>query len=240
VSVEAMTEVFKHSPYTLGTRLVHLAIADVVNDGHDWLFWGAQSSLAAKAKVSRRTVMDAIDKMINDGYLALVEERPGYPNAYRFLRPWAGGCAEFSQGGEKLLRTGCEEQRSEAIFLTEVKPKGRASRCPEPFLLTSDMREWAAKETPRLDVRKETASFVDYWRGAPGAKGLKVDWIATWRNSLRRSNDRLPGGSTPPASRERRNYDMPIDHSAFVPPELAAPPPAELRAMIPNREEPAT
>jgi hypothetical protein len=33
-------------------------------------------------------------------------------------------------------------------------------------------------------------SFRDYWRGAPGAKGRKSDWSATWRNWCRREAER--------------------------------------------------
>lgn len=29
-------------------------------------------------------------------------------------------------------------------------------------------------------------NFVDYWRAVPGKGGVKLDWPATWRNSLRR------------------------------------------------------
>lgn len=33
-------------------------------------------------------------------------------------------------------------------------------------------------------------NFLDYWRAAPGAKGIKSDWFATWRNWCRRENDK--------------------------------------------------
>jgi hypothetical protein len=28
-------------------------------------------------------------------------------------------------------------------------------------------------------------NFIDYWRGVPAAKGVKLDWQATFRNQLR-------------------------------------------------------
>jgi len=37
--------------------------------------------------------------------------------------------------------------------------------------------------------------FVDYWRGCPGAKGRKSDWLATWRNWCRSNAERAPGSS---------------------------------------------
>ena len=38
------------------------------------------------------------------------------------------------------------------------------------------------------EAKQEAASFVDYWAGISGAKGVKADWQATWRNSVRRSH----------------------------------------------------
>lgn len=82
-----MTWVFDHSPYTLGTRLLHLAIADIVNEDNDWLLWASQPKLAAKAKVSIPTVGSGLKRMCADGYLELVEKNVGRPSVYRFLRP---------------------------------------------------------------------------------------------------------------------------------------------------------
>lgn len=63
----------------------------------------------------------------------------------------------------------------------------RGTRVPDTFPVTDAMREWAASEGfTNLDLDRVTAEFVDYWRGVPGAKGVKVDWIATWRNRVRR------------------------------------------------------
>lgn len=82
-----MTWVFDHSPYKLGARLVHLAIADIVNEDNDWLLWAAQTKLADKALVSQPTVSSTIRRMCDEGYLELVEYRPGAASIYRFLRP---------------------------------------------------------------------------------------------------------------------------------------------------------
>lgn len=70
---------------------------------------------------------------------------------------------------------------------TNTHPARRATRLPEPFMLTAPMREWAAKEMgiEGEAVREATREFVDYWRGVPGQRGTKLDWPATWRNSLR-------------------------------------------------------
>jgi hypothetical protein len=51
------------------------------------------------------------------------------------------------------------------------------------------MVEWARRECPTVDGRRETEKFIDYFRAAPGAKGVKLDWLATWRNWMRKAEE---------------------------------------------------
>ena len=62
----------------------------------------------------------------------------------------------------------------------------RGSRIPSPFPVTPEMVEWARKECPSLNHKTVTDAFVDYWTACPGARGVKLDWVATWRNWMRR------------------------------------------------------
>jgi hypothetical protein len=60
----------------------------------------------------------------------------------------------------------------------------RGSRIPEDFAVTQGHRDLAAKEQlPNPDT--EIAKFKDYWKSQPGAKGVKLDWNATFNNWLR-------------------------------------------------------
>lgn len=61
----------------------------------------------------------------------------------------------------------------------------RGSRLPQPFMLTAEMRTWAATEAPHVDLENATREFCDYWRSIPGQRGRKLDWVATWRNRIR-------------------------------------------------------
>ncbi|MFE2772264.1 helix-turn-helix domain-containing protein [Microbacterium resistens] len=70
----------------------------------------------------------------------------------------------------------------------EVAPRKRGSRIPDPFVLTAEMKAWAASEVPGLDVAAHTREFVDYWRAETGAKASKADWVATWRNWMRKAH----------------------------------------------------
>lgn len=67
----------------------------------------------------------------------------------------------------------------------------RASRIPEDFIPQED-HYLLAKELG-LNCEMEFQKFRDHFLGAPGQRGLKLDWDATLRNWLRTSFDR--GGS---------------------------------------------
>ena len=98
---------------------------------------------------------------------------------------------------DSALQSSTEQSSTE-----QTPPKGggarsRATRIPEPFLLTAAMREWAAAEVPGVDVERSTRMFVDHWRAESGAKAAKRDWVATWRNWLRRDAEKTTGRPTP-------------------------------------------
>jgi hypothetical protein len=90
---------------------------------------------------------------------------------------------------------------------TETTPKGvsRATRIPEPFIVKTEMRAWAAKEVPSVDVDRATRMFVDYWRAKSGRDATKADWEATWRNWLRRDFDSKPGAKAAPTRKVPAN-----------------------------------
>lgn len=68
----------------------------------------------------------------------------------------------------------------------------RGSRLPADWDLTPALAEWTAREAPAVNARAELQKFRDYWQSVPGAKGVKLDWDATWRNWCRRVVDSVP------------------------------------------------
>lgn len=91
----------------------------------------------------------------------------------------------------------------------ESKPRKRATRIPEPFILTADMRAEMRADCPGLDVDHATKQFVDYWRAASGRTATKKDWIAAWRFWMRRDAERLPKPDRPrPLTRTEQNLTI--------------------------------
>lgn len=75
--------------------------------------------------------------------------------------------------------------------------KTRGTRIPESFAVTGDMMGWAREHLRgtgwrESDVIASTAKFRDYWTAKAGRDGVKLDWVATWRNWIRRDAENGP------------------------------------------------
>ena len=98
----------------------------------------------------------------------------------------------------------------------------KATRIPDNFAVTADMRDWADREVPDLiaagRARTEHDKFLDYWRAAAGAHARKVDWVATWRNWMRKAAQDLRPDSIRPAgsavSRRQADVDALLQRAA--------------------------
>jgi hypothetical protein len=54
------------------------------------------------------------------------------------------------------------------------------------------MGQWARRETPNVNLERETENFRDYWTAKTGKDATKRDWTATWRRWMRKANDDAP------------------------------------------------
>lgn len=68
------------------------------------------------------------------------------------------------------------------------KPKRQATDKGSRLSITElpdDWKAFAEQEEPDLDPKRLFENFKDYWNGLSGAKAIKKDWAATWRNYVR-------------------------------------------------------
>ena len=86
----------------------------------------------------------------------------------------------------------------------EVLPRKRATRIPDRFIVTAEMRSWAAERVPLVVVDESTERFVNYWRAKAGKDGTKLDWPATWRNWLIRDQDDRAARKLTPTERAQQ------------------------------------
>jgi DNA-binding MarR family transcriptional regulator len=61
----------------------------------------------------------------------------------------------------------------------------RGSRLPADWNPSDVDFQFCKTERPDLDPEKTADRFRDYWISQPGAKGIKLNWPATWRNWVR-------------------------------------------------------
>ena len=61
----------------------------------------------------------------------------------------------------------------------------RGTRLPTDWKISDEQKQFCLKERPDLEPMKVAENFKDYWISAAGAKGVKKDWDATWRNWVR-------------------------------------------------------
>lgn len=78
------------------------------------------------------------------------------------------------------------------LFENPPAASRKGARLPEGWKPNTALIAYAEKELglSRSFLARETEAFRDYWRAAPGQKGVKLDWDATWRNWMRRTAER--------------------------------------------------
>lgn len=213
MSVQAMTWVWKHSQAKPTDRFVLLAIADVASDeGEVSAYARSQSAIQRKTGLDRRTIQRSVDRLLDIGELAVLAGGDGRRSTDYYMpmgREIEGRQSAAPAAAERPPRGGAETplgRQSAAPIIPSLSvvppslpvplpsPKARASRLPDEFLLTPAMREWASAEAPHVDLRSETAKFCDHWRSSSGANARKLDWVAAWRNWIRRAGERNGNG----------------------------------------------
>lgn len=94
---------------------------------------------------------------------------------------------------------------------TDVSSKKRASRLPEDWELPVDFREWCHEEWPGIRdqfIASQADRFRDYWVSKAGRDAAKVNWLATWRNWMRRAVEEAGRKSSQQRQREPKGGDV--------------------------------
>lgn len=106
---------------------------------------------------------------------------------------------ELQQPVEQKLNTSATEVQPDTDTDTNTnKELKRGTRLQTMFVVTDEMIAWAKQKHPLVDIDTQTDAFIDYWTAQPGQKGVKSDWVATWRNWIRNSRPTLKPVVTDP------------------------------------------
>ena len=179
-------------PMTPTQKLVLLALADNCNDMGEC--YPSILTICEKSGLSERGVQGAISEM----------EKMGLVN--RFMRKGRSTLYTITPAGyappQEVHHTpaprapitinepSIEPSLNRHVVANAKKSKG--TRISDDWVLSKKLGEWAHAEKPHWSIdkiRSEAEAFKDYWLSVAGARGIKQDWDATWRNWVRRSND---------------------------------------------------
>ena len=72
---------------------------------------------------------------------------------------------------------------------TDIKSNVKGTRLWPTWFLTQEYIDaaLAIRAIDMDELRRIGDEFRDYWIAVPGSKGVKLDWLATWRNWVRRT-----------------------------------------------------
>jgi hypothetical protein len=152
--------------------------------------------------LKERAVQLAVRRLVGEGIIARRQLRHGVIYTVLLLTP-ASNTGVPDTG---VLNTGVPDALTPAANAPKApqsitkrkkttsspsRPQAAAtgSRLALDFAPPTEWTEWAAAERGWTtdDARAEADVFRDYWVAQPGAAGRKTDWLATWRNWVRRS-----------------------------------------------------
>lgn len=95
---------------------------------------------------------------------------------------------EIEQGSSFPAQAPWETDHFDNTVKKIEKPKRQAIDKGSRLSITElpdDWKAFADQEEPDLDPQRLFENFRDYWNGLSGAKAIKKDWTATWRNFVR-------------------------------------------------------
>lgn len=151
----------------------------------------------------------------SDPRLALIAARANVrpPHVYHCLHSIAENPRRFCPDAFALF-SGLERRHVDRIMAAladaQLLPTSKArdathdrgTRLPPAMELPDEWLAFAQGERKWSQATVEAVfqEFLDYWHAAPGQKGVKLDWLGTWRNWCRRAHE--PDGSWAPGKGE--------------------------------------
>lgn len=163
-------------------------------------------TLARRCGCTKSSFKKAIEALSDDGKIAVGDDGLWSQKVEKHIALRRERSSSASAAGKKRWEKTKQKQgeddttASSALCQPEPEPelkeeakassqKNRGSRLPGDWCLPKDWGQWAVSQGyPEAAVRHEAEKFRDYWHSVAGQKGVKRDWLATWRNWIRNSS----------------------------------------------------
>jgi hypothetical protein len=138
----------------------------LASESKDGTFDGSLDELVFRLHITPKDYQDGVKPLIDKGFFIVASGV--LAECYQDAIPETEGETETKREAEK-------KQKS-----------NRGSRLPVDFVLPEEWIVFCQQERKDLNPQKVFEEFKDYWTALPAGKGTKTDWIATWRNWVRR------------------------------------------------------
>lgn len=179
----------------LHDKIVYAVLAS--HTGRDGSWFISHGDIAAESGISVSSVQRALLRLRDRGLVAWEERRVDGGKAANLYSvsvtersvSVTEGSGQGGPGGSVSVtdqKKNPKKNPKKNLSDGAAAPTKRGSRLPEDFTVTPEMVTWARETTPLVGAQA-TEEFMDYWRAQPGQRGVKMDWVATWRNWMRKA-----------------------------------------------------
>ena len=98
-------------------------------------------------------------------------------------------------------------QKQRRVKNTKAEKRARATRLKPNWKLPKSWGQWAVDQGHTVKwIKSEADKFKDHFLAAPGQKGVKLDWLATWRNWTRNAKNFANGEDRNEPTRSANQY----------------------------------
>ena len=195
-------------------KAVLISLADNAND--HGVCWPSISTICARTCFGKTAVIEAIQWLETAGFLVADREN-GRHTKYQiipagrdlFSPPVAAKPVRVANRSAKRTGTATgpdpSASRKKPVRQADTnrkEPSGtvtgaRGTRLPKDWQPNESAKLWFAEEYPRCELKGVVDEFRDYWVAQPGGKGVRADWDATFRNSVRKFPPKPRAGPAP-------------------------------------------
>lgn len=171
MSADAIASIWGDSPLSAPQKVVALAIAEVVNDAHDHMFWMHPGKLAKKVDMSPGRVRHRLAELVDLGFLTVIEQGGGRgkTTTYQWNLEPRSSCAESA------------EETAQPRTETAQEPTETAQRVRED---TSYIENKEQKRTEGSPTTLADEDFSTFWCAYPRAKNRAAARRA-WEKALK-------------------------------------------------------
>jgi hypothetical protein len=138
----------------------------LASESKNGVFDGSVDDLMFRLHITKKEYEDGVKPLIDKGFFEIA----------------SGVLADCQQDARPETETETETKREKE---TEAKKSTRGSRLSADFVLPTEWIAFCQQERQDLNPYKVFDGFKDYWVSKAGAQGVKLDWLATWRNWVR-------------------------------------------------------